>query len=256
VEASVIAFPYKQELKKGGRVIAITSASWPVRLAAAASIALLLGMSWWWWTRPTSPGEQVAETGKEIVPAQGSMQQNGVKDSLVPKPVPVEAGSPEDRLPIAVQEQEPGNEQPDQKQQQPSMVPPLRDEPLPIAEQRDHVPPQPLAPVPQNVPVPEVPVRQGEALAANVSSPGRPAQQPEVNTLGEALAATLRERVLDQPVRDVRPLDGNDAVAAVDRGLKAVGGERAGLSVARDDAGRNRGFSLRLGRNLAISASR
>ncbi len=256
VEASVIAFPYKQELKKGGRVIAITSASWPVRLAAAASIALLLGMSWWWWTRPTSPGEQVAETGKEIVPAQGSMQQNGVKDSLVPKPVPVEAGSPENRLPIAVQEQEPRNEQLDQEQQQPSMVPPLREEPLPIAEQRNPVPPQPLAAVPQNVPVPEVPVRQEEALAANVSSPGRPAQQPEVNTLGEALAATLRERVLDQPVRDVRPLDGNDAVAAVDRGLKAVGGERAGLSVARDDAGRNRGFSLRLGRNLAISASR
>ena len=77
-----------------------------------------------------------------------------------------------------------------------------------------------------------------------------------MNTLGETLAATLRERVLDQAAQDVRPLDGNDAVAAVDKGLKAVGGERAGLSVARDDAGRNRGFNLRLGRNLAISASR
>lgn len=136
------------------------------------------------------------------------------------------------------------------------MVPVVRDEPLPIAEQRNIAPPQPRTPAPQNVPVPELPVHEEEALAANVLAPVRAAQQPEVNTLGETLAATLRERVLDQPTRDVRPLDGNDAVAAVDKGLKAVGGERAGLSVSRDDAGRNRGFNLRLGRNLAISASR
>lgn len=258
VDASAIAYPHKEELKKGGRVIAITSANWTVRLAAAASIALLLGISWWWWSRPASQGEQVAKTEKVTSPSKGSVQQDDVKDSLAPKPVPNEATSPEEQLPIAVQEQreQPGNEQREQEQRDPSMVPVVRDEPLPIAEQRNIAPPQPRTPAPQNVPVPELPVHEEEALAANVLAPVRAAQQPEVNTLGETLAATLRERVLDQPTRDVRPLDGNDAVAAVDKGLKAVGGERAGLSVSRDDAGRNRGFNLRLGRNLAISASR
>lgn len=257
VEASAIAYPHKEELKKGGRVIAITSTSWPVRLAAAASIALLLGMSWWW-SQPASPGDQVAETEKELAPAHGSMQQDDARDSLVPNPVLNEAIPAEEQPPFAVQEQraQPGNEPRDQEQKEPSLVPVVRDEPLPMAEQRNMVPPQPRTTVPRNVPVPEVPVHEEEALATNVAAPVRAAQEPEVNTLGGTLAATLRERVLDQPALDVRPLDGNDAVAAVDKGLKAVGGEHAGLSVARDDAGRNRGFSLRLGRNLAISASR
>ena len=67
-----------------------------------------------------------------------------------------------------------------------------------------------------------------------------------------------------RPVDDIRrrgkylwlPLDDTDALAMVDRGLKAISGDRAGLKVQR---GRNdgvRGFDLRLGRHLTISASR
>ena len=70
------------------------------------------------------------------------------------------------------------------------------------------------------------------------------------------LAATVRERVLEQPKPESGPLDGDDAVAMVDRGLKAVAGERTGLAVERKDDGGVRGFNLRLGRNLSISASR
>jgi hypothetical protein len=74
-------------------------------------------------------------------------------------------------------------------------------------------------------------------------------------TLGALLATTLRERVLDR-TDEAGPLNGDDAVAAVDRGLKAVGGDRAGLVVGRSEGGGVRSFNLRLGRNLGISASR
>lgn len=75
-------------------------------------------------------------------------------------------------------------------------------------------------------------------------------------TVGQLFAATVRERVLEQPKPGTSPLDGDDAVAMVDRGLKAVAGERTGLAVEREGDGGVRGFNLRLGRNLAISASR
>ncbi|HNU58041.1 MAG TPA: hypothetical protein PKN30_15735, partial [Flavobacteriales bacterium] len=60
----------------------------------------------------------------------------------------------------------------------------------------------------------------------------------------------------DAPARTEAPLDGSDAVAAVDRTLKAVSGDRAGLELQRRKSGGVRGFDLRLGRNFTISASR
>jgi hypothetical protein len=61
---------------------------------------------------------------------------------------------------------------------------------------------------------------------------------------------------LDQEAPNARPLDGDDALAAVDRGLRTVGGEHAGIDVARKADGALRSFKLRLGSNLSISASR
>ena len=103
---------------------------------------------------------------------------------------------------------------------------------------------------------------------------GRPVARPETSPIGcsikwrvelrwwegcpsheqaeELLTATLRERVLDRPADKHRALNGDDAIAAVDKGLKAVGGDRAGLAVNRRADGRV-GFNLRLGRNLAIA---
>ena len=75
-------------------------------------------------------------------------------------------------------------------------------------------------------------------------------------TVGELLASTLRERLLDTPARTEAPLDGADAVAAVDRTLKAVSGDRGGLELQRRKNGGVRGFDLRLGRNFSVSASR
>ncbi|HRP00587.1 MAG TPA: hypothetical protein PLN54_14235, partial [Flavobacteriales bacterium] len=62
-----------------------------------------------------------------------------------------------------------------------------------------------------------------------------------------------RERLLARPGGNTDPLGRNDAVAAVDLGLKAVGGEEAGVTVKEQD--RRRFFNIRLGRNLSVSAS-
>jgi hypothetical protein len=78
----------------------------------------------------------------------------------------------------------------------------------------------------------------------------------ESTTLVGLMVRTLRERVLDQEAPNARPLDGDDALAAVDRGLRTLGGEHAGIDVARKADGALRSFKLRLGTNLSISASR
>lgn len=111
-------------------------------------------------------------------------------------------------------------------------------------------------------PVTPVVIEEPEPLAQLPSSavtnapPTMAAPTADTRTLGEALTGVVREKVLDRPSESNRPLDGDDAVAAVDRGLRALGGEKAGLAVQRDGQGRSQGFALRLGRNLAVTASR
>jgi hypothetical protein len=85
------------------------------------------------------------------------------------------------------------------------------------------------------------------AAASNTSA------TPGASTLGGALAAVVRERVLEQPAGNTGPLGQDDAIAAVDRGLKVIGGEQAGLSVDRTE--RTRTFNIRLGRHLSVTAS-
>ena len=82
------------------------------------------------------------------------------------------------------------------------------------------------------------------------------AQGSSAMTVPELIAYTLRDQVLEAPSKEPRPLDVDDAVAAVDLGLKAVSRDRAGLDVVRKASGGVRSFNLRLGRNLAISAQR
>jgi hypothetical protein len=74
------------------------------------------------------------------------------------------------------------------------------------------------------------------------------------HTLAGLLVSTVREKVLDVQAPDDAPLDGRDAVAAVDKGLARLSGGQAGLKVEERD-GRRR-FDLRLGRGLSITASR
>lgn len=92
-----------------------------------------------------------------------------------------------------------------------------------------------------------LPADEPVAVASSASA------TPVASTLGGALAAVVRERVLEQPAGNTGPLGQDDAIAAVDRGLKVIGGEQAGLSVDRTE--RTRTFNIRLGRHLSVTAS-
>ncbi|MBK8500208.1 MAG: hypothetical protein IPL52_15645 [Flavobacteriales bacterium] len=250
VRASEIVFADKDALRKGGRVIAITS--WMVRLAAAASIALLIGMAWWW-ARNDEQGAQVADGKNVIAPVNSDERAVTPKDSSAPSVHQISVPVEDDRHPLVAEEERVSPNPVRRGQRVPEERPLPNETPLPITEEHRVVQQnEPKAPAPINVPPPNEP--GAEAVAHATPAPRIPAQ-PEANTIGQTLAATLRERVLDRPA-ETSPLDGDDAVAAVDRGLKAIGGDRAGLSVARDGTGRSKGFNLRLGRSLAISASR
>ena len=67
------------------------------------------------------------------------------------------------------------------------------------------------------------------------------------------MANAVRNGMLDEPERN-SGLDGNDAVAALDKGLAALSGGQGGVQVQHTGA-RER-VHVKFGRNLAISASR
>lgn len=252
VQATTIAYPDKSALKKGGRVIAIGATNWTIRLAAAASIAAVIGLGLWFLLQRAPDAEQVAEKPKEVKAEQPAVKQpvevvrpDTSEENSDPSAVP-------DNAPMKQGRENGMNNAPLHEPAPRIAVPVEREESLPMAQERQVVPNvEHPRNVPVNVAVPEVPRAPYEGLAAlPTTTPNKEA------TVGELLAATVRERLLEQPARETDPLDGDDAVAAVDKGLKAVGGERAGLAVERKADGGVRGFNLRLGRNLAISASR
>ncbi len=253
VKADHIIFAGKEGLKKReGRLIAITSRTWAVRLAAAASVAILLGLGLWFLrapndvhqnefarvpTTPTAPEVKVPmkedvgsntqhsespTTNNNDAPTPVPALRQEVRPALAPKPVPV---------PVA-----------------PIVEPALAQERVvPVRMPREEAP-APVVPEANDAP---------EPLLAQ-EKPVEPANADEAKgiSVGELLAGTLRDRVLNEPERSAQPLDKDDAVAMVDKSLKVVGGDRAGLAVARKADGGVSGFNLRLGRNISISASR
>ncbi len=253
VRASDVVFAHKASLKQEARVIAITSRTWTVRLAVAASLILLLGMAWWW-MRDQGSVERMAR--KERTPAMNPPMREGKQATEHPMDsaatvhtstqTPPSSTTP-DALPTVRQPRKP----------QPSVVPDPEPDQAPVAQEG---PSRPSTPVkdPEPLPLPRMPEVPEPVFASVPPRTNSPAVDNATNgnTLGQALAAVVRDRVLDAPTDPGHVLDGSDAVAAVDKGLRSVVGERAGLSVPRDATGRNRGFNLRLGRNLAISASR
>ena len=245
-------YPHKTSLKKGGRVISIGRVSW-VQLAAAATVALLLGLGTWLLKAPSvEVPDMVQVTTKTVTPFPTQNENAAQEDSENSLPRGDERAPSGPTAAPVLRTPAP------KKGLSPSLVPtPLpapmeREGPLPIAQQVPTTPREVETPRPIDVAVPVVPPTVEEPMAAIVTVPSTTTPK----TVGQLFAATLRERVLEQPRPESRPLDGNDAVAMVDRGLKAVAGERAGLAVERKTDGGVRGFNLRLGRNLSISASR
>lgn len=251
--AVLIVFVDKQWLKKKeGRVIPFTLGTWTVRLAAAASVAVLIGVGLWYLRTPNAHEQEIAR-----VPTKTSTP---------------EVRSLQDEVPVTNAERAP--EEPNGQRQE-SVAPVNRkDTSVPVAPQRQ----QPALPVrvepaeepvlaqdappatPKNDPVvvPDTPSPEpNESLAA--TSPARkdaPVSEQNTTTLGGLFASTVRDRVLDKPTREEDNLDGEDAIAMVDRTLKVVGGDHAGLEVGQKAPNGKRRFDLRLGRNFSISASR
>jgi len=244
-----VAYPHKQRLKKGGRVIAIGRPVWAVRMAAAASIAALVGLGLWYLINPAPSSTEIARVGpKAALPLQRLTDKPPVvvEQSLVPSVTADRPSTPAtDQEPMRVQNPVPWID--------PVGPPAKDDQELPLAEEpaipRANAPEAPIGP--EIDPVPQEPI----AYAAQAPIASEPAKD-DVITLGELLTSEVRDRVLDKPEKDGRPLNGGDLVALVDRGLKAVGGDRSGLVVDRKNGREAGGFSLRLGRNLSISARR
>ncbi len=257
VPAETVAYPAKADLKKGGKVIPIGAAwaTWGVRLRVAATVAVLLGIGMWVLDRDPDQGPSVAVIAPAVPDGQGVGALEGTSPAETPAVIEgsqVTGGATPASVPV--KESDPNGDM------EPSAPGTMEDRPA-IHREPDALLArvEPLVPRtaeerigPRIAEVPEVGIspwtEDGTEAVADAGPGGIP--------LAGFLAGKLRKRVLDPADADQRPLDGDDAVAAMDKGLRAVGGEHAGLAIDRKPDGRISTWDLRLGRNLSISASR
>ncbi|MBP8823371.1 MAG: hypothetical protein KBH07_06990 [Flavobacteriales bacterium] len=261
VVPEALVYPDKAGSKKReARVVAL----WP-KLAAAASIALLLSAAWWLLReRPTDiPETARAETTVKSVappphdgavapvdvvqPSRTEVPENATGESsnagALPKMKPHDAFTPKEQPRSNSSGQEP------EQFQSPIPVPQRVPSPLPIMEPE-------LA---QRTP--ELKTLPADTAQLEYTSTARPAEDELAmagthgtdQSLGAFVANAFRNDVLDKPQRTAT-LDGDDALALADKALGAVTGGHGGVMVQRTSE-RER-FRLHLGRNFSISASR
>lgn len=244
-----IAFPDKASLKRRTKVIPLFSGT-VLRWAAAAAVLVMVMMAWWFGQLDQPEMAQAPAQTREVMTEPHATPQDSDRE-----PRPLTASSTDGTMPQGQRADSVARTPRRSPEPAPQPMAPNERAPmeLPLAQQEPEKQ-DPMLPVPQ----PLVAHQPTEPALAAESTPINAAHSAgaDSRTLGEALAGVLRERVLDKPADERRALDATDAVAAVDRSLKAVGGREAGLSVQRDGQGKQRGFSLRLGRNLAFTASR
>ncbi len=259
---SSAVYPDKPALKKEVRVVPIGAARWAARLSVAASIAVLIAVGAFYLNGPQLEGAQVADGSPAVLEVQNSpssteqkaapsvlpeeMQNTSTTMEKVENEGPSRQASPgitkKADSPVVTPERSPGMDRTVPSQR------PLVPEKEPL---KGHVNEEELAPsIPAQLP-------EQPELLAEVPAEGRAyaTTDDRSTTLGALLANTVRERVLDR-ADGSGPLNSHDALAAVDRGLKVVGGDRAGLVIRRTEQGSVRTFNLKLGRNLGISARR
>lgn len=240
-----IVFANKEQLKKREvRVIPLWT-----RLAAAASIALVAGAAWWLLKEQQLDPVNVA-VQKEVTPSVLQPVPLG-KEMQEVRGAAAEVNTPAKRTRTEEQGSPSG----------PSMVTPKPKETAPAPQQQVPMQPEPMPPAqlaqdPDVVPPAEEPaVAQVPATppATAIGSPtARPVQQSSAN-ITTLLANTVREGVLDTPERNAS-LDGDDVVAAVDKGLSRITSGAASVEVSRTQM-RER-IHLRLGQGFALTASR
>jgi hypothetical protein len=252
ISAAAIPFPDKAGLKRGGKVVPLFPMRGMVRWAAAASVALLLAAAWWYNRTESLPMAQRVSPSATSGQAKENTQPDAAAQEQVPEiKQPAELTREEGARPSS--QGKPSSDRPSQPPVPIRDEEPLEPAPTPVQVQlaQDHG----TAPVdPEKGVAPNT--ERSDALVLAGEKPLPAASIADERTLGQAIAGALRERVLERPAQEKKPLDADDAVAALDRGIRAVGGKDAGLDVQRDAQGRGNGFALRLGRNLAITASR
>lgn len=248
--------------KKEGRVIHFAFRP----LAVAATVALLLAAGGWFLRTPDDQDTRFANVPTTKLDPQQTTAQDE-HPAVVPtphdeaiEPHALDASKPSTTgiraqnhhhqdLPATNQrtnQEEPARQVPEGPVGTPALA--QAPEPEQPAQGTSPVPPPPVEPSPG-------PLASADPAPAD-TRPARSAPDTQERTLAEALAGVLRERVLEAPARESAPLDRDDAVAAMDRTLKVVGGGGAGLDVQRKTNGSVKGFDLRLGRNFSISAQR
>lgn len=250
-----IVFDGKAELKKAAKVISIGRQQIFYRIAIAASIAILFALGIWSLQKPAGseemiavvkdadrPPSQASEENATVKIDTGGTIETGIQEPSIEKEVPVTA-----REKAAVPRSVPQNDP----------APALASVPEVNIEEMEPIGPTEVidvqiaqkdaSPAPITV---EEPVMQALAEQA----PAVPTSEQQVRNMTTLVSTAFREKVLDEPVADDRPLDAADAIAVVDRGLKAVGGSEAGLKVDHSN-GKIQRVGLRLGRNFAITAS-
>ncbi len=254
VRPEPIVFRDKDRLKKKeGRVIVM----WQ-RYAVAASIALLLGFVWWM----NAGGDEQEQVADQEKPVQGGT--SGTQDNATTRITPQEA-TPESVGQQSVQ-QATGTSEPSQERTRPEVQPQQAPKPMegvvpnpePVFAEEPEAPREEARPDPllaqENLPENPQQVHAQEPAPAESSTTLIAATRPaEGGTpVGTVLANAVRDGVIDTDKRDAA-LDGDDALAMVNKGLGAITGGQGRMEMERKGT-RDR-WKLRLGRNIAISAS-
>lgn len=245
--------------KREGRVVPLFGGASLRKLAAAASVALLLGLGIWALTRGPQPTDvQMAERPSTPAPTQLQRAQEPIpsvepQEAVQPIEHPASSTTGASRSEGATNAEgtarSTGHDRPNER----PLSAPARDLTM-LARVEPARPVLPPAATPAPVSVkPVVPAPLTPAPEELLATTAGGAQAPP--TLAGLLAQRVRGEVLEQRDPDARPLDEADAVAAVDKGLKRLGGAQAGLDVQRTGRRLTR-LDLRLGNGLAFTASR
>lgn len=270
IAAAPIVYPHKAALKRGAVVIPLFARN-IVRWAAAASVAVLLSLGLWLLQGrgPATNEQQVAVTEDASDPG-GAVTNGSAGPEVHPSTSeePVATANTEDAQPMKAQDRLPSVKAVMLPTRAPELVAEHDVPQLPSAVIQDTM----------NVVQPTIPRGSGNtplepAYAQNSTPPSTPAAAPTTLSGATAIAAAtpvetgavtvpgllaraFRRSVLEQPDADTAPLSGDDALAAVDVGLRAVAGDRAGLTTERVEGGAVRRFDLRLGSGLSIRGAR
>ncbi len=250
----LLPFPDKGSLKKGGKVIALHRPQWTAGLRVAAMVALLFSVTVWYMLREPRVDTRLVvnpvmtDTLPVVDVGSDGLRPGSDASEMASKPGP---GSADLMGPGTA----PGSTNVKGSVRSiPSDRKGDSDEPI-VREQIPLMASVEVEPTSRGVgPRSLLPAGPGPAVDLAPEGDAYAYSEDEGVRWSAFLVGKLRKEVLDS--EDTRPLDMDDAVAFVDKGLRSAGAGHAGLSLEKDGQGGIRRFDLRLGRNLEIAARR